>query len=122
MHAVGVDGEVQKQKAGGDNPVKRYLRPYPDLMIRFLRGELDKHKRDSTWSTANQSAIMFYPPGPLNSSASNVVLDAPNHRPEEDSLCFSRDYSREMESMSSILTTHQPFFPKKECVVVNSSS
>lgn len=91
-------------------------------MISFLRGELDKHKRDSTWSTANQSAIMFYPVGQssnTNISACNIVIDEPSYsRPVEDSLCFSRDHSKDMESISSILTLNHPFLPKKECVVI----
>lgn len=91
-------------------------------MISFLRGELDKNKRESTWSTANQSAIMFYPVAHSNNpniSASNIVIDGPSYsRPEEDSLCFSRDHSKDMESISSIIAPNHPFIPKKECVVI----
>jgi hypothetical protein len=68
-------------------------------MISFLRKEVDRAKRvhESTWSTANQSAVMFYQNasqmGLGNISNSNIVVE--HLRPkEEDSLCFSRDPSR----------------------------
>ena len=83
-------------------------------MISFLRSELEKAKRshESTLSTANQSAVMYYHNishvnfgGNNSTSTSNIVLDLPGRsRIEEDSLCFSRDHSKEMESISSVLT------------------
>ena len=82
-------------------------------MICFLRSELEKAKRshESTLSTANQSAVMYYHNisqvnfGNGSTSTSNIVLDLPGRsRIEEDSLCFSRDHSKEMESISSVLT------------------
>ena len=82
-------------------------------MISFLRSELEKAKRshESTLSTANQSAVMYYHNiSQVNfangsTSTSNIVLDLPGRsRIEEDSLCFSRDHSKEMESISSVLT------------------
>ena len=49
-------------------------------------------------------------------AGSNIVVEQPRgSMHEEDSLCFSRDHSKEMESVSSLLTYNDA---RKECVVI----
>jgi hypothetical protein len=82
-------------------------------MISFLRGEIYKRKRtESTWSTANQSAATFYPIDHINGDKAVLYQ---SHPKEEDSLCFSRDVSRDING-SSCLSSHNQ--PRKECVVI----
>lgn len=60
---------------------------------------------------------------------SNIVIEPQNHKRsefqfEDDSLSFSRDKSKDMESMHSLLTNNNDItrmtFTKKDIVVVNS--
>lgn len=50
-------------------------------MISYLRQEMDKNKKGherSTWSTANQSSIMFYNNiSQIGLNNSNIIIDAP---------------------------------------------
>lgn len=93
-------------------------------MISFLRNEQEKGRKgnenSSSWSTANQSAVMFYQNmsqlgfGGASLNSSNIVVD--QGRKHEDSLSFSRDHSKEIDSIGNSLLTFTEV--KKECVII----
>lgn len=103
-------------------------------MIAYLRNEAQK-RGESTLSTINQSFLPNYShlsQVTLHSSLmSNVIVEEislpPRARAEEDSLSFSRDKSKEMESIQSFLTAqdqsiHLNMATRKDIVIVDTHS
>jgi hypothetical protein len=107
-------------------------------MIAYLRSEAQK-RGESTLSSINQSSLFanHYSfqtdhKATLHSSLmSNVIVEEislpPRARAEEDSLSFSRDKSKEMDSIHSFLTAqdqslHLNMPTRKDIVIVDTHS
>lgn len=104
-------------------------------MIAYLRSEIERHKRgtESTLASINQSSLFQHfdlAKPPSHSPMANVVVEEAKLpykavKIEEDSLSFSRDKSKEMDSIHSFLTAQDLSInlpTRKDIVIVETHS